>query len=178
MNRALFLDRDGVLNIDHGYIGDPDRIDLMPGSAALLQHARARGYLLVIVTNQSGIARGYFTDEAYKAVEDCIRARFGEHGIAFDAIYYCPHHPDGEGPLAVECRCRKPAPGMILSAAQDLCIDLARSVMIGDKASDMQAAEAAGVANRFLVPAYDPAEGPANLFAEVEAYLAADTADK
>lgn len=151
MNKALFLDRDGVLNIDHGYIGDPDRIELVSGVTDLLHRADALGFLLVIVTNQSGIARGYFTQAAYNAVEVRLRELFMAHGIRFAGIYHCPHHPDGTGELAISCDCRKPEPGLILRAAYDLNIDLSRSLLVGDKPTDIQAAETAGVGRSFLV---------------------------
>ena len=152
MRRALFLDRDGVINVDHGYISGPDQFDVMEGVFDALRRAQKLGYLLVVVTNQSGIARGYFTEDDYRRVEDHMRAAFLAEGITFAAIYHCPHHPDGVVPaLAVRCNCRKPEPGMILRAARDHDIDLAASIMVGDKDSDIAAARAAGVGRTCLV---------------------------
>lgn len=152
MRRALFLDRDGVINVDHGYITGPDKFDVMEGVFDALRRAQKLGYLLVVVTNQSGIARGYFTDDDYRRVEDHMRATFLGEGITFAAIYHCPHHPDGVIPaLASRCDCRKPEPGMILRAARDHDIDLAASIMVGDKDSDIAAARAAGVGRTYLV---------------------------
>jgi D-glycero-D-manno-heptose 1,7-bisphosphate phosphatase len=152
MRRALFLDRDGVINVDHGYISGPDQFDVIDGVFDALRQAQKLGYLLVVITNQSGIARGYFTDDDYQRTEDHMRAIFLAEGIRLDAIYHCPHHPDGVIPaLAVSCDCRKPEPGMILRAARDHDIDLAASIMVGDKDSDIAAAGAAGVGRSYLV---------------------------
>lgn len=152
MRKAIFLDRDGVLNIDHGYISHPDRLEIVPGIVKLLRRAQDLDFLLVVVTNQSGIARQYFTQSEYEAVEQRLREMFLIQGIRFHGIYYCPHHPNGSGDFAVQCTCRKPAPGMILQAASDLNIDLRGSLMLGDKVSDMEAAAAAGIDCRFLIP--------------------------
>jgi D-glycero-D-manno-heptose 1,7-bisphosphate phosphatase len=167
VTKALFLDRDGVINIDHGYIGHPDRFDLVPGIVDFLRQAQALGFLLVIVTNQSGIARGYFTQMDYLVVERYLRESFRVHDIDFAGIYHCPHHPDGTGPFAINCDCRKPQPGMILRAARDLEIDLTQSLMLGDKPSDMEAAQAARVGRCFLLPPIEQG----NIFAEAKTYL-------
>lgn len=152
MRRALFLDRDGVLNVDHGYISRSEQFEVVDGVFGALRRAQALGYLLVVVTNQSGIARGYFTVSDYRALEDHMRTVFSVEGITFAGIYHCPHHPEGSIPaLAVACDCRKPEPGMILQAARDHEIDLAASIMVGDKQSDIAAAQAAGVGHAYLV---------------------------
>jgi len=152
MRRALILDRDGVINVDHGYVSEPDKFEVTEGVFEALRRAQKLGYLLVVVTNQSGIARGYFTEDDYRRLEAHMRAIFLAEGIAFTGIYHCPHHPDGGiQHLAVHCDCRKPEPGMILRAARDHDIDLAESVMVGDKASDIAAARAAGVGQSYLV---------------------------
>lgn len=142
---ALFLDRDGVLNVDHGYVSRKADFKLIDGVFEALHLAVARGYVLIVVTNQSGIGRGYFTQADYDALEAYIHQLFASEGIPLTAIYHCPHHPDAK------CDCRKPRPGMILRAAQDHGIDLPRSVMIGDKPSDAEAARAAGVGRIELV---------------------------
>jgi D-glycero-D-manno-heptose 1,7-bisphosphate phosphatase len=154
MRRALFLDRDGVINVDHGYVSGPDKFDVIEGVFDALRRAQKLGYLLVVVTNQSGIARGYFSEDDYRRLEDHMRALFLAEGITFAGIYHCPHHPDGSiRDLAVRCNCRKPEPGMILRAARDHDIDLAASIMVGDKDSDVAAARAAGVGRSYLVGA-------------------------
>jgi D-glycero-D-manno-heptose 1,7-bisphosphate phosphatase len=139
--RALFLDRDGTLIEDVGYPSDPALVKLLRGAAAVLRDARARGVLLVIVTNQSGVGRGMFDEATARRVQARVEELFAAEGVTFDGVYYCFHGPN-EG-----CACRKPAPGMLLSAAAELGIDLARSIMIGDKASDVEAGAAAGCAS-------------------------------
>ncbi|UZW55075.1 D-glycero-beta-D-manno-heptose 1,7-bisphosphate 7-phosphatase [Sphingobium sp. JS3065] len=142
---ALFLDRDGVLNIDHGYISRVEDFEPVEGIFEALRSAAARGYSLIVVTNQSGIGRGYFTEQDYEALEAHIQALFAANGVDLTATYHCPHHPDAG------CDCRKPKPGMILKAAREYNIDLARSTMIGDKPSDIAAAQHAGVGKAVLV---------------------------
>lgn len=142
---ALFLDRDGVLNVDHGYVFRCEDFEPVEGVFDALRLAKQRGYLLIVVTNQSGIGRGYFTQSDYDTLETHIRRLFAEEGAELDEIYHCPHRPDDD------CDCRKPSPGMILRAAQDYDIDLSASVMIGDKASDAEAARAACIGTIDLV---------------------------
>lgn len=142
---ALFLDRDGVLNVDHGYIARAADFEPMEGVFDALRSAAAHGYKLIVITNQSGIGRGYFTQQDYNALESHIQQLFAAQGVELTATYHCPHHPDAG------CDCRKPKPGMILKAARDHDIDLARSVMIGDKPSDMEAARAAGIERSILI---------------------------
>jgi len=139
VRRALFLDRDGTLIVDVGYPRDPAQVELLPGAAAALREL-PRDVALVIVSNQSGLARGLITANEADAVAARVAQRFALEGVLFDAAYVCPHGPD-EG-----CRCRKPAPGMLLDAARDLGLDLAASVMLGDKPSDVEAGQAAGCA--------------------------------
>lgn len=137
MRRALFLDRDDTLIVDPGYPRDPDAVVLVPGAAAALRRVPA-DVALVIVSNQSGIARGLITLAEADAVAARVAERFAAEGVGFAGAYRCPHAPD-DG-----CRCRKPAPGMLLDAARDLGLDLARSMMLGDRPSDVAAGEAAG----------------------------------
>lgn len=139
MTRALFLDRDGTLIVDVGYPRDPDAVDLLPGAAAALR-ALPPDVALVIVSNQSGLARGRITPAEAAAVAARVEARFAAEGVIFAGAYHCPHGPD-DG-----CPCRKPAPGMLLAAARDLGLDLAASIMLGDKPSDVAAGQAAGCA--------------------------------
>lgn len=137
---AVFLDRDGSLNADLGFVSRPEDIRWLPGVAAALARLRWADYLLIVVTNQSGIARGYYDVPAMQALHDWMNAELRTQGAHIDAFYHCPHHPDISG----ACTCRKPAPGMLLRAADDWFIDLERSWMIGDKMSDIIAGRAAG----------------------------------
>lgn len=137
MRPALLLDRDGTLIVDVGYPRDPERVELLPGAAAALRHLQEQ-YALVIVSNQSGIGRGMIKEEEADAVHARMIERFAAEGVRFAGAYRCPHAPEED------CECRKPAPGMLLQAAAELGLDLARSVMIGDKHADVQAGWAAG----------------------------------
>ncbi len=148
---ALFLDRDGVINLDVGYAHLPEHIVFIDGLFDLCVAAQQRGYRIVIVTNQSGIARGMYTEAQFHLLSSWIKERFLEHGISIDGIYFCPHGVPGDGNEETEqCACRKPLPGMIFSAQKDLQIDLGESILIGDKLSDIECARAAGVATRVL----------------------------
>lgn len=136
---ALFLDRDGVINVDHGYVSRPADFEVIDGVFDALRAAVERGIALIVVTNQSGIARGYFSQQEYDDLEAYMAALFASEGCALTAIYHCPHGPDAQ------CSCRKPEPGMILRAAREHDIDLSRSVLVGDKQSDIDAACNAGI---------------------------------
>lgn len=148
--KAAFLDRDGVINVDHGYVHRPEDFTFIDGVFEGCRHLQSLGYRLIVVTNQSGIARGYFTEADFHALCDWMRARFEAHGVTLDGIYFCPHHPD-HSPDDDQCDCRKPAPGMLLQAIREHGIDPGRSLMVGDKGADMQAAIGAGVGRRVLV---------------------------
>lgn len=150
--RALFLDKDGVINVDHGYVCTRERTDFVDGIFELCRTATRAGFLNVLVTNQAGIARGYYSEQEFLAYMEWMRGEFRERGAQLDAVYYCPHHPVyGIGEYLRDCECRKPRPGMILSAAQDLDIDLAASVLLGDSASDAEAAQEAKLGSIFLL---------------------------
>ncbi len=142
---AVFLDRDGTLVHDRHYPRRPDELVLYDGigpGLARLQHA---GYRLVVITNQSGLARGLFTDHDLDRMHDHLREELARLGLRLDGVYHCPHHPDGTVPaLAVACECRKPEPGMLRRAAADLDLDLARSWFLGDILDDVEAGHRAG----------------------------------
>ncbi len=152
MKPAVFLDRDGVINVDHGYVHDEHDFEFIEGVFEATRQLKQMGYLLVLVTNQSGIARGKFTEERFLSLTQWMDWNFVDNGVEFDGIYYCPHHPDaGVGEYKQDCDCRKPQPGMFISARDFLKIDMAKSVMVGDKAEDLMAAQAAGVGTKILV---------------------------
>ncbi|WP_038176202.1 MULTISPECIES: D-glycero-beta-D-manno-heptose 1,7-bisphosphate 7-phosphatase [Vibrio] len=149
---AVFLDRDGVINVDHGYVHDEHEFEFIEGVFEAAKQLKQMGYQLVLVTNQSGIARGKFSEDRFLSLTQWMDWNFVDNGVEFDGIYYCPHHPEqGLGKYKQECDCRKPKPGMFISARDFLHIDMANSVMVGDKAEDLMAAEAAGVGCKILV---------------------------
>jgi D-glycero-D-manno-heptose 1,7-bisphosphate phosphatase len=137
-NRAIFLDRDGTLMEDTNYVGDVERVILIPGAAAALKRLQEAGYKLFVVTNQSGVGRGYFTREAVEAIHAHLDDHFGKAGVRFDRYYVCPHHPEDN------CDCRKPKPKFLLEAAREYGLDLARSFMVGDRPTDIQTGVTAG----------------------------------
>ena len=145
MRSAVFLDRDGTLNEEVSYLSHPEQLRLIPGTLEALRQLQAQRYLCIIITNQSGIARGYFSERELNEVHGELRQMLRAAQADVDAIYYCPHHPtSGQGVYRSDCSCRKPQPGLLLQAAKDFDIDLANSYMIGDKASDLLAGIAAG----------------------------------
>ena len=150
-NKAIFLDRDGTINIDHGYVHQIDDFQFIEGVIDTLRQLKKKGYLLVIVTNQSGIARGYFSEAQFLQLTEWMDWSLAEQDVDLDGIYYCPHHPEGKGEFKQQCDCRKPEAGMFLQAIRDLKIDPAQSVMVGDKLEDLLAAEKAGVKTKVLV---------------------------
>jgi D,D-heptose 1,7-bisphosphate phosphatase len=143
--KAMFLDKDDTLVPDVPYRADPERTVLLPGVAEGLRLLHEAGYLLIVVTNQPGVALGSYTLVDVLAVERALRSQFVIAGVPLAGYYYCPHHPRGFVPeFAIKCDCRKPKPGMLRRAAQELCIDLEQSWMIGDKQDDVLAGESAG----------------------------------
>jgi D-glycero-D-manno-heptose 1,7-bisphosphate phosphatase len=143
---AVFLDRDGVLNQDLGYVSKIDEFFWIPGAKRAIRYLNERGYLVFVVTNQSGIARGYYESADVDSLHRWINRELGKVGAHVDQFYYCPHHPyAGQGEYTCNCDCRKPAPGLILSAAKDWKIDQKSSFLIGDKKSDVEAGERAGI---------------------------------
>ncbi len=154
---ALFLDRDGVINREIGYLYRREEVQWVEGIFALSRAAVDMGYRLVVVTNQAGIARGFYTTEDFLFLMDWMREQFAAQGAPLAAVYHCPYHPEhGLGEWRREHEDRKPGPGMLLHAAQDLHLDLRRSVMVGDRCSDIEAAQAAGVGQAFLLQGTEP----------------------
>lgn len=144
-NSAVFLDRDGTIIEDVGYINDPDLIKFYPETARALKKLKERGLQLAVISNQSGVARGYFDEEMVDKIHDCIKKRLKKHGVEFDHIDYCPHLPDAViEKYRMECDCRKPKTGMLKKAEKKLNVDLKKSYVVGDKASDLEAGGRAG----------------------------------
>lgn len=153
--KALLLDRDGIINIDHGYLFKTQQIDFVPGVFNLLRCAEALGFILIMVTNQSGIGRGYFSINDYFRVQRYINHCCFLQGINIRKVYFCPHAPDNDPP----CDCRKPRAGMVNQAADEFSLDLTASWLVGDKLSDMQAGLTAGVNNLALLSSSSLAVG-------------------
>lgn len=152
LRKAVFLDRDGVINVERDYVHRIEDFEFIDGVPQALQRLQRCGWALVIVTNQSGIARGYYSEADYRKLSDHLRGELRAAGVELDAVLHCPHLP--EAPLAQyrrDCDCRKPGGGMLLRAAAELGIDLPASVIVGDKLSDLQAGRAAGVGRCILV---------------------------
>lgn len=131
---AVFLDRDGTINVDTGYLSDPEELVLLAGSVEGIKKLNDRGVKVIVITNQSGVGRGYFGEEAVAKVNARLSELLALEGARVDAVYYCPHRPDEE------CTCRKPRNGLLLKAAEEHGVDLSRSFMVGDKASDVELA--------------------------------------
>ncbi|HEV7960689.1 MAG TPA: HAD family hydrolase [Rhizomicrobium sp.] len=156
---AAFFDRDGVINLDHGYVGTPERFEWVEGAARAIALCREAGYLVFVVTNQAGVAHGYFEEEAVKALHAYMRESLAAQGAPIDDVRYCPHHPRAKrAPYRKDCAWRKPGAGMILDLAKSWPLDLKRSFLVGDKESDLEAARAAGIEG-FLYR-----KGPLDLF--------------
>jgi D-glycero-D-manno-heptose 1,7-bisphosphate phosphatase len=144
MKRAVFIDRDGTINEEKEYLFRRDDFVFIPGAPQAIRLLNDAGFLVIVVTNQSGVARGYYTEEDVHQLHRHIAADLEQFGARVDAWFYCPHHPAGRGSYALPCRCRKPLPGMLLEAAGRFAIDLESSIMIGDKLVDVEAGAAAG----------------------------------
>jgi D-glycero-D-manno-heptose 1,7-bisphosphate phosphatase len=156
---AIFMDRDGTLSHEVGYVNHPDRFRLYPWSVDAVRLINRAGWLAVVVTNQAGIARGYFPESVYQEVQERLRASVEAGGAHFDGVYACLHHPvAGEAPLRADCDCRKPRPGMLLRAEKELGADLQRSWVIGDRHGDLQLAWNAGARGAIVKSGYGRGE--------------------
>lgn len=173
---AVFLDRDGTLIEDQQYQFDPDRITLASGAGHALRRLFDAGYTLVVVTNQSGVARGLFTEEVVSRMHHRLARMVGGLGVRIEAFYYCPHHPDGVvARYAVDCQCRKPRPGMILRAAQELQLALPLSWLVGDIWDDIRAGLAAGC--RCVLVGKERQQVPPDLSGSPRVFLASNLSE-
>ncbi|MCB2082163.1 MAG: HAD family hydrolase [Hyphomicrobiales bacterium] len=152
MTRALFLDRDGIINVDTGYTYKTQDIVFMEGIFDICRNAQQAGYKLIVVTNQSGIGRGYYTEKDLHTVMAWMQEKLAEEQITLDKYYYCPYHPEGIGQYRRESNDRKPGAGMLLKAKQEFNILMQDSIMLGDKPADMEAAWRAGVGRKLMLP--------------------------
>jgi D-glycero-D-manno-heptose 1,7-bisphosphate phosphatase len=156
---AVFIDRDGTLTDEVGYVNHPSRLRLLPRSAEAVRRLNGAGVAAVVVTNQAGIARDYFTEDVLHAVNAELVAQLARDGARLDGIYACMHHPSaGEPPYRMDCDCRKPKPGMLVRAAAELDLDLRRSVMVGDKPSDVEVAPRIGGRGVLVLTGYGRGE--------------------
>jgi len=149
LRKALFLDRDGVVNVEKNYLHKIEDFELMEGILDVCRMYQDAGYLIIIVTNQSGISRGYYTEEDFTRLSQWMVEHFNQLGVTITHIYHCPHHESIDG----VCECRKPEPGMLLLAQKEYDLDMASSVMIGDNERDIEAAQKAGVGMNILLSA-------------------------
>jgi D-glycero-D-manno-heptose 1,7-bisphosphate phosphatase len=158
MKRAVFLDRDGTINIEKDYLYQIQDFEFVPGAAEAVLLLNQAGFMVVVVTNQSGVARGYYTENDVENLHRHISGELEKTGAHVNAWLYCPHHPSGRGSYALPCNCRKPLPGMLTEAARRYDIDLENSVMIGDKMADIEAGLAAGCRTMLVRTGYGAKE--------------------
>jgi D-glycero-D-manno-heptose 1,7-bisphosphate phosphatase len=152
---AVFIDRDGTLTEEVGYVNHPQRLNLLPRSAEAVRRLNEAGIAAVVATNQAGVARGYFSEDVMHAVNERLVAELKRAGAHLDGLYVCPHHPtEGAPPFRADCSCRKPKPGLLLRAAKDLDLDLAASTIVGDKASDLALARPVGARGVLVLTGY------------------------
>jgi D-glycero-D-manno-heptose 1,7-bisphosphate phosphatase len=152
---AIFIDRDGTINEDTGYVSSPDELIVYPWAAEAIRLINESGFMSIVVTNQSGVARGLYTEDTLALIHGRLIDELGRRHARLDAIYYCPHHPRiGDDRYRLDCECRKPRPGMLLRAAREHRIDLTRSFVIGDKLSDIELARGAGASGALVLTGY------------------------
>jgi D-glycero-D-manno-heptose 1,7-bisphosphate phosphatase len=177
--RAVFLDRDGTINEEVNYLSRPEQLRLLPNAAEGIKLLRAKGFLAIIVTNQSGVARGYFSEQRVLEIHQDLQALLAKAGAAIDGFYYCPHHPQvGYAPYRRECECRKPKPGMLLRAAKDFRLDLAQCFVAGDKVIDILPGIEVGCRTVLVLTGYGQETLNDDLLAESQPnYVAVDLLD-
>jgi len=159
MNKAVFLDRDGTINKDVNYLNHPDQVELIAGSAEAVKLLNDNGFMVVVITNQSGVARGIIDEEKLPLIKKRLCSLLKESGAKIDGYYYCPHYPEGKiKKYAIKCDCRKPQPGMLKSAAEDLDIDLGKSYVVGDKICDVELGRNGGAVAIMVKTGYGAAE--------------------
>ena len=159
MTRAVFIDRDGTISEEVGYINHTSRFRIFPYSAEAIRYLHENDYLAILVTNQAGVARGYFSEDMVQSVHQKMSDELDQAGTALDAIYYCAHHPSvGDPPYRLDCDCRKPKPGLLLRAANDFNIELSESWMVGDRYSDIELAANARVKSVLVLSGYGRGE--------------------
>ncbi|OGB87488.1 hypothetical protein A3H38_02985 [candidate division WOR-1 bacterium RIFCSPLOWO2_02_FULL_46_20] len=152
MHKAVFLDRDGTIVEDVGYLNSPQQLQFIPGSIEAIKKLNEAGYKVVVITNQAGVAKGLISEDMLQTIDKTLQKFILSGGAYLDGLYYCPHHPEhGLYPYKQDCQCRKPKPGLFKKAEKDLNIDLARSWMIGDKATDVEAGQRAGTKTVFVM---------------------------
>jgi D-glycero-D-manno-heptose 1,7-bisphosphate phosphatase len=145
MKQAVFLDRDGVINDEVNYLTEPEQLRLIPGAAGAIARLNRSGLPAIVITNQAGVARGYYPETQIEMVHAALSRQLAQAGAHIDRYYYCPHHPtEGLPPYRVDCNCRKPKPGLLLQAAQDFDLDLKRCFVIGDNHSDVALSQSTG----------------------------------
>jgi len=155
VRKAVFLDRDGTLNVEKDYLHRIEDFEFIPGAPEAIKKLKDAGFLVIVITNQSGVGRGYYTLQDVDRLHEHIQKKLSEAGTAIDAFYVCPHHPtEGVSEYKKDCDCRKGKPGMLLQAAQDFNIDLSRSYMVGDKEADIEAGEKAGCRSIMVLTGY------------------------
>ena len=156
---AVFIDRDGTLTEEVGYVNHPQRLNLLPRSAEAVRRLNQAGIAAVVATNQAGLARGYFTEDVMNAVNDRLVDQLKRAGAHLDGLYICPHHPtEGAPPFRIDCDCRKPKPGLLLRAAKDLDLDLTASTIVGDRPSDLAVARPVGARGVLVLTGYGRGE--------------------
>ena len=153
--QAVFLDRDGTINVEKNYLHKVEDFEFIPGAPEAIKNLKDGGFLVIVVSNQAGIARGYFDEAAVEKLHQHIQVELAAYGTSIDAFYFCPHHPDeGLGAYKVLCDCRKGNPGMLLQAAREYDVDLERSFMVGDKLADLEAGQRAGCQSILVLTGY------------------------
>jgi D-glycero-D-manno-heptose 1,7-bisphosphate phosphatase len=158
-NRAVFLDRDGTINVEREYLHRPEDFEFIAGAPLAIKLLKDAGFRVIVVTNQSGVGRGYYDEAAVHNLHRHVDAELARSGTGIDAYYFCPHHPEhANGPYRKACECRKPLAGMLLQAAADFSLDLAASFMIGDKLADVEAGMTAGCRSLLVRTGYGAVE--------------------